>query len=190
MKYFSYIRGLFVLGVLIGCLTANASAQERETIVPRDHLNNGAIQKNARDSGSKNTTSILLRLGQRHFDPLLSVPEVSPGLNRIDTFVLEDIGYYIVQFDGPIESSWKAAIAAMGVNCSIICRISPLSCGCLRTGNSLFVHTPMFAGWEFINLFTESAKARWIKRRLRKLMPVRMRSHGQSSWSRFSREKT
>ncbi len=89
MKYFSNIRGLFVLGVLICCLSVTAGAQERETIVPRDHLNNGAIQKNARDTGSTNNSPILLRLGQRHFDPLLTIPEVSPRINRIDTFALE-----------------------------------------------------------------------------------------------------
>jgi len=38
------------------------------------------------------------------------------GINYIQTYEEEEVGYYIVQFDGPIENSWKKALKDTGAD--------------------------------------------------------------------------
>ncbi len=114
MKHLGTIIRLLIGAILIFCVSANAFAQERETIVPVDRQKIDAMVMNDRSIDLNNHPSVLLRLGQQHFDPLEILPMVSPLLNKIETFSPGEVGYYIVQFDGPIQNAWKAAIAGMG----------------------------------------------------------------------------
>lgn len=114
MTHLNHIGRLIILGVCIFWASGNAFAQQKETIVPVDPLKTDANRPVERIEAIKNSDSVLLRLGQAHFDPLLAVPEGSEMLNRIETFSSDDVGYYIVQFDGPIKNSWKTQIAGMG----------------------------------------------------------------------------
>ena len=116
MKHLGTIIRLLIGAILIFCLSANALAQERETVVPVDPQKIDAEFTNERDVGLNNHPSVLLRLGQQHFDPLEILPMVSPLLNKIETFSPGEVGYYIVQFDGPIQNSWKAALAGLGAD--------------------------------------------------------------------------
>jgi len=59
--------------------------------------------------------SILIKLEQIHFDPLKTVPEAKYGLSAIHAFKPGEIGYYIIQFDRPIENSWKTTLKEKGV---------------------------------------------------------------------------
>ena len=59
--------------------------------------------------------SIFIRLEKMHFDPLKKVPEAKPGSNVIKGYKSGETGYYIVQFDGPIEGSRKMALREKGV---------------------------------------------------------------------------
>lgn len=59
--------------------------------------------------------SILIKLEGIHFDPLEKIPEAKPGLKAIDVYEPGEVGYYIVQFDGPIEDVWKLALKEKGV---------------------------------------------------------------------------
>ena len=65
--------------------------------------------------GTQMSKSIQIRLHKMHFDPLKKVPQIKPGLNMINSYVSGEIGYYIVQFDGPIEDSWKKTLTERGV---------------------------------------------------------------------------
>ncbi|MCP4628183.1 MAG: S8 family serine peptidase, partial [bacterium] len=63
--------------------------------------------------------SIQIKLGSRHFDPLAGVPNSHvPGRVRAGSLRTIDApqqaGYYVVQFDAPVELSWKAALCAEG----------------------------------------------------------------------------
>jgi hypothetical protein len=64
----------------------------------------------------KEGKSILLRLGRTHFDPLTRPPERKAGIEQIQTYDREQTGYYIIQFDGPVENSWKEALKGTGAN--------------------------------------------------------------------------
>jgi len=59
--------------------------------------------------------SILIKLEKMHFDPLKKVPEAKYGLSAIHAFKPGEIGYYIVQFDKPIENAWKTTLKEKGV---------------------------------------------------------------------------
>ena len=59
--------------------------------------------------------SILIKLEKMHFDPLKKVPEAKPGFSVIHAYKPGEMGYYLVQFDGPIENSWKIALKEKGV---------------------------------------------------------------------------
>jgi len=65
-------------------------------------------------SEGKTGKSILIRLGRTHFDPLQKLPAQKAGINSIQAFGEGETGYYIVQFDGPIRSSWKTALMDTG----------------------------------------------------------------------------
>jgi Subtilase family len=60
--------------------------------------------------------SILIKLGKTHFDPLKKVPEAKSKLNKIQAYTPGEIGYYIVQFDKPIEKAWKKTLKERGVD--------------------------------------------------------------------------
>ena len=60
--------------------------------------------------------SILIRLGREHFDPLRRSPAQIEGIKQIQTYDGEQTGYYIVQFDGPVENSWKEALKDTGAD--------------------------------------------------------------------------
>ena len=60
--------------------------------------------------------SILIKLGKTHFDPLKKIPEAKSGVNKIYAYTSGEIGYYIVQYDKPIEKSWKKTLKERGVD--------------------------------------------------------------------------
>lgn len=65
---------------------------------------------------AKEDKSILIRLGREHFDPLRRSPVQKAGIQQIQTYEKKKTGYYIVQFDGPVENSWKEALEDTGAD--------------------------------------------------------------------------
>ena len=57
----------------------------------------------------------LIRLSQYQFDPLIAVPGPRSGIPYLDAYAPEELGYFIVQFDGPIQSEWKRTLEESGV---------------------------------------------------------------------------
>src|SRR5512143_687678 len=55
----------------------------------------------------------LIRLKVATFEPSKGEPVLAPGL-RHRTLAAQERGTYIVQFVGPIEDDWKAAVTAVG----------------------------------------------------------------------------
>jgi hypothetical protein len=58
--------------------------------------------------------SISIRLGRTHFDPLRKLPTQKAGIREIESYDEGSMGYYIVQFDGPIKDAWKNALTESG----------------------------------------------------------------------------
>ena len=65
---------------------------------------------------AKEGKSILIRLGREHFDPLRRSSVQKAGIQQIQAYEKEETGYYIVQFDGPVENSWKEALKDTGAD--------------------------------------------------------------------------
>ena len=65
------------------------------------------------------SNSIEIRLNSHHFDPLMNIP-ADQIFNKISRMKKQKTGdsdrpeYYIVQFDSPIQKSWKKALKAEG----------------------------------------------------------------------------
>ena len=57
----------------------------------------------------------MIRLGRIHFDPLREIPFREAFIPEIQAYLKGEKGYYIVQFDGPIQNSWKNALIEAGV---------------------------------------------------------------------------
>ena len=74
MTHLNLIGRLIILGVCIFWASGNAFAQQKETIVPVEPLKTDANRPVERIEDLKNSDSVLLGLGQAHFDPLLAVP--------------------------------------------------------------------------------------------------------------------
>ena len=60
-----------------------------------------------------NAPSIMLHIGESAFDPLRSDSTLS--VKSIERYEEGEQGYYIVQFDGPIQPDWKTALQGVGV---------------------------------------------------------------------------
>lgn len=59
---------------------------------------------------------IPLRMGSYHFDPTTQpVSALATNIPMIESYEPGGKGYYIVQFDGPIQDAWKASLKATGV---------------------------------------------------------------------------
>ncbi len=67
------------------------------------------------EQGGGNPGDVEIRLHNQHFDPLRNIPARTGGLEIIQAYTAGGAGYYIVQFDGPVEAAWKKALTAMGV---------------------------------------------------------------------------
>ncbi len=64
----------------------------------------GKSKKTLTQDESKEGKAILIRLSSKHFDPLKELPVKKEGITSIQTYEKGETGYYIVQFDGPIET--------------------------------------------------------------------------------------
>ena len=70
-------------------------------------------------TGHSKSNSIKIRLNTHHFDPLMKIPadHISNKISRMKKQKTSDSDmpeYYIVQFDSPIQKSWKKALQAEG----------------------------------------------------------------------------
>lgn len=94
------VSGLFclvVLGSPYATVMADSTGEEKVTVT---------------DSG--NAPSPMIRLGRSHFDPLKD--RYAPKQMQTSRIAgdLNETGYYIVQFDGPIQERWKTGLMQIG----------------------------------------------------------------------------
>ncbi len=66
-------------------------------------------------NNTQNKNSILIRLAHTNFDPLQALPIPKTGIHSIQSYQSGEPGYFIIQFDGPIKSSWKNDLTELGV---------------------------------------------------------------------------
>jgi Subtilase family len=107
---------LFLIALVFSFCVANTSfSQEFERKkITEDMKCYESTQSAPTLSEGKTGKSILIRLGRTHFDPLQKLPAQKAGINSILAFGEGETGYYIIQFDGPIRSSWKTALMDTG----------------------------------------------------------------------------
>jgi hypothetical protein len=94
--------------VILGLYVTSAyAAQSRQELIPQEAK---PVQKQA-----EQPRNIEIRLHNLQFDPLTKVPSAMVGLKAIQPGTAGKAGYYIVQFDGPVQGEWKKALTDMGV---------------------------------------------------------------------------
>jgi len=83
----------------------------------------GNEKKNGTHEETPESKTILIRFGHRHFNPLQEPstpsrkhPAGTAIVKSIKAYPIGTIGYYIVQFDGPVKNSWKKALRDTGAN--------------------------------------------------------------------------
>ena len=59
---------------------------------------------------------IVIRLGRAPFDPLRSSPVQQGEIKQLQAYEHEEIDYYVVQFDGPIQRTWKEGLKGAGAD--------------------------------------------------------------------------
>ncbi len=105
---------LMPLSPLSGIPTAWA---QQEQMIPLPPTTTGGIPA-AQQIGTVNPKAAmpthLIRIGETQFDPLYQVPPKNAALNNIQSYAPGQSGYYIVQFDGPIQEAWKDALRLNG----------------------------------------------------------------------------
>lgn len=55
-----------------------------------------------------------IRLRYATFDPLQGVPDVDPALRTVPAS-MDEVGRYLVQFEGPVKPQWVAAVRSRGI---------------------------------------------------------------------------
>lgn len=105
MRWLSgFVSSVFYLLLLMSAAVAEPLLQE--SVSQADQAAPGLVKRNA----------VALRLAHEHFDPLNSLPSATRGVSNLQAPGAGGTGYYIVQFDGPIEASWKRALEDIGVS--------------------------------------------------------------------------
>ncbi|MBN1848264.1 MAG: S8 family serine peptidase [Deltaproteobacteria bacterium] len=103
---------LFLMSLLAYKITYSAERERITNLENRLFIENQTNTFHREDQGV--TSSILICLGRIHFDPMKRLPTPESGLKASATYPTGQPGYYIVQFDGPIEGSWKSELEAAG----------------------------------------------------------------------------
>lgn len=110
-------RLFLILFISLFCFASASFSEEVERIkYIGDRIASETNPNRLAQNEAKEGKSILLRLGRTHFDPLTRPPEQKEGIEQIQTYKRGKTGYYIVQFDGPVENSWKEALKDTGVD--------------------------------------------------------------------------
>ena len=99
------------------CVSGFSSAGEMERITAIDETLAAAkiLREPVLDHASGHRP-LQLRLGRTPFDPLTDSPAQEETMRRIDTYGQEETGYYVVQFDGPVQAAWKKGLREAGAD--------------------------------------------------------------------------
>ena len=71
--------------------------------------------KNNEAVRSVNKPTLLIRVGESQFDPLHQMPAENAAIKTIPRYAPGQTGYFIVQFEGPVQPAWKDALKQAGV---------------------------------------------------------------------------
>lgn len=95
--------------------THSVAIEEDKATSLGDKLISKSVVKASSQVKAKIEPSILIRLSATHFDPLKSISIPQGQLNDLEIPSARQMDYFIVQFKGPIEKSWKNDLKGMGV---------------------------------------------------------------------------
>ncbi|MBF0225882.1 MAG: S8 family serine peptidase [Desulfobacterales bacterium] len=102
----------FFLALSVFLFMINVAYSEEVIEIPKDSLKN--FVKYSFNNSTDDNQNILIKLAKTHFDPLKNFPLNDPKINSIDSYKSDEIGYYIIQFDGPIIEEWKKSLKSQG----------------------------------------------------------------------------
>ncbi len=115
VKTFAIVGAFLFTIFVVWCPQSMATEAASEDI---QHLAMGTVGDTPQDvskAPQENAQTLMIHLGTAHFDPLDQQPAQISGLSTIQTYTEETAGYYIVQFDGPIQPDWKTTLKQAGV---------------------------------------------------------------------------
>jgi hypothetical protein len=107
---------LLILSSLFSLTFAEAAENKSYIVTPIDQ---SYVAQKANNNKSAINNPVLIRLSHTHFDPLQKIPGPRNGLKKINAYKPSTVGYYIIQFDGPIQKSWKGLLKGNKVGCYI-----------------------------------------------------------------------
>ncbi len=93
-----------------------ASAQQEQLLTFNPIAMGGNVEPQKSDATQPKVSepTLMIRIGDAHFDPLYKMPSAHTALKTIDSYAAGQSGYYIVQFDGPVQPAWKQALSQAG----------------------------------------------------------------------------
>ncbi len=107
--------GAFALMIMVAfCLPAMAAETDGIVLTPLAMGVSGDKPAAEPEAPQVAEPTVMIRLGTAHFDPLYKQPRPASGLPVIQAFAEGATGYYVVQFDGPVQEQWKAALQQAG----------------------------------------------------------------------------
>ena len=102
---------LACLSVLLACAEPNRSHKSSDA--EPEELQN---QRQSAERNTSNGKSIPIHLAIGTFDPLLqNGPAALPPELTVESYPEDEVGYYIVQFKGPVMQKWKKEVVSAGV---------------------------------------------------------------------------
>ncbi len=104
----------FMLTSLLLCSPAFANEAEIVQPLPDDVRTQFGVRKTVL-SESEKTGMVPICLSGSHFDPLKLIPPASAQYPSLKTNAKGVNGYYLLQFTGPIQDSWKTDLSRSGV---------------------------------------------------------------------------
>ena len=115
---------LIFLAATFTLCSGNVSFSEDDNVTSliKEHTTSSGNSKSLQSGSEKaplnksgGGKSILIRLGRTHFDPLRAIPVRESAISKVEAHTKAQKAYYIVQFDGPVLSSWKKTLENVGV---------------------------------------------------------------------------
>ena len=110
-KHYSFIVLLFLVSGILSCAKPNGSLKYNKV---EGDKSGGHTQAAQEEMSTQESLPIHLAVGS--FDPLIKASPVAlPRYLTIQAYPEGEVGYYILQFRGPVLQQWKEELVAAGV---------------------------------------------------------------------------
>lgn len=89
-------------------------AQQEQLFKMNPFAMGGKVEQQERSAAQPKVSepTLMIRIGEAHFDPLYKMPSAHTALKTIESYAAGQSGYYIVQFDGPVQGHHECTHSA------------------------------------------------------------------------------